>query len=1195
MIINIKNKIKGLTLIETLIAIVMGSIIAISIFLFMQSISKRIEDKEIADNFVNIAAAMDTRFSIDGYSKNYFTKTDWSGNKDVSEFLNGFNGENAACSNGWSPNTSDSAINDKYKNHKSLSCDLFKETAPLGSNINASLVVNTINNQIMVSYIEMYYDQNKKMKENYSRWINIFNESYNNDTPNNVSKHVYGFINRNNKTFIDANECLELQKDCGFIVGVVSDEASSLMHLSTVGENKQVGKIRFSKGLLNPQVCQKWTKDVVSGNWSMEKTVCGIENNEEKVGFKLNNITSDLVMMNKTCSIRNITSEKFVNVTTSGNVIIPVNPSTVPCGIVSENNGSKFLVTSIVDDLKTKELFSKTVSTYKLNVDSLNANNLTVNNVINVEETTKVEGSLYNIGSGFFGEKIITDLTYAQDLVSDSAFQINSTMVNEYEFIDNLLTVRKNLNALDIYTKDINSNIINTPEFISRGAFDIGGNIITKNFYETGILSASNASFDGDVKVSASGAMGGYAEIGNYNNIEKIGIETGSAIFEDNIFNVFTGGYDKYVYSIKDAYDNTTFGVSTYGGLYLKNGFDIRDPSTGALRHQVNANGDVYSDVSYFEVSGCCAEAPAQFHGDFYITGNYTVNSIDRYLDVEDLTWKNYSYSVDPNFILPRDGKTSAQLAVEYKKNSLISNQLRYNSYVHFTNKFLSTYNSYSNAISTPGLKGDKGERGEPGLTGDQGDTGMQGDQGDQGAKGPTYNPERVIWLPKEVTCASNDSEINNKYGSNDAGHWTYNDVIEGLCETTGKGKVKYFKRPTPMDNVCGANQYEYDVYECKEAKYRAEPYAFNYKTQGSFCLGDSLDNADPKEGVVDVEKNTICYTDSNINHYYENRATSSGFISLNYFAKGSNTSLGKRRDVTSLESVIGSNYWERVSSCNVGSGRSEADIESMKQADFIESNIPLLEDKDIGKVCSNNGELGYRKIDINYTTTYGDADNFIGYKNNDYNNIKNYLNNNVNYCNRENLYEINKCESAYPDLTKLDYTTHPKGFPMPKANDTPDDSDGLTGEYVWMKGDNVCLSGDVSESYPGVSDWYESDRLYTKCAVENTYRSEFLGVCGINNDKYNYQMYRCRDEFYKPATPELSYNIIDIKCINATGEDGGQIDNINNYYPNIKLESESKNTGEACENEREKSAFKDTNSLQCSSGYDRYTVYECR
>lgn len=96
---------------------------------------------------------------------------------------------------------------------------------------------------------------------------------------------------------------------------------------------------------------------------------------------------------------------------------------------------------------------------------------------------------------------------------------------------------------------------------------------------------------------------------------------------------------------------------------------------------------------------------------------------------------------------------------------------------------------------------------------------------------------------------------MNTKYGSsNNKGAWTYNDVIEGLC-TTGKGSIKYFKRLKPLTNSCSASQFEYDVYECKEAKYRIEPYAFNIKPIGNFCLGDSIENTKPAQGVIDKSK----------------------------------------------------------------------------------------------------------------------------------------------------------------------------------------------------------------------------------------------------------------------------------------------------------------------------------------------------
>ena len=44
-----------------------------------------------------------------------------------------------------------------------------------------------------------------------------------------------------------------------------------------------------------------------------------------------------------------------------------------------------------------------------------------------------------------------------------------------------------------------------------------------------------------------------------------------------------------------------------------------------------------------------------------------------------------------------------------------------------------------------------------------------------------------------------------------------------------------------------------------------------------------------------------------------------------------------------------------------------------------------------------------------------------------------------------------------------------------------------------------------------------------------------------------------------------------------------------------LKVENSYRNNGEECTVERQKSVFKEVNSQQCSSGYDRYTIYECK
>ncbi len=1190
--INIIKRNKGLTLIETLIVVTIATLILVSLFFFLMSITEKLENRETAKLLVNITQSMDNRFSVDGFTAVNFTETDFTGNTEVSKFLNGFIGENSGCSGTdyWIPNVKDIETKNKNLEFKLIPCNLFSKNTPLkGDLIEAKITKNPINNQILLSYLLISYNKDKKFEDNFNNWDNIFKEAYNLDVNSNNTKHIYGFVNKN-KEFIDNIACLKLKKDCSFIIGVVSDEASSLIHLSTVGDNKQVGKIAFTKGLLNPQVCQKWIKDS-NQEWFFEKTICGIENNNEKIGFKLNNVNTDFIMLDKTCDLSGITTEKYINVSISGTQVIPVNTKTVPCGIANQQIGSEFLVTSIIDDIKTKDLFSENVSTGDFSALSIQTKNLNVENTTTVINKTDVTDNFYSISSSLIGDYIMSASTISVNGVGDN-FIIGNNLVNEYTAINDILIIEDMINANNLYTKNISALSVDTPEFISRGPFDIGGNIITKNFYETGVLSGSNIKFDGTASISSSGAFGGYAEIGNTTNTEKEGVSTGSVYFKENNFIKYNPLlYDKYVYELYDSSNNLDFAISSHGGMYLSDSFELRN-GNGDLTYRADSNGNLSVVSEYAEVSGCCSDSPAQFYGDLYVSGSYTVNSIDRFIDVEDLGWLSYpGYKVDPYFILPRGGKTAEQLAIEYKKASLVYNNFRLSSYAYFINNFESNYNSFFNSINTPGLKGDKGDTGEPGVKGDKGDKGLQGDAGDKGKKGPLYDPDRLIWLPKEVKCADIESDMDVVYGSNNAGAWTYFDVIEGLCESTGEGKIKYFERKTPISGTC-PGQKEYDVYECKKAKYRIEPYAFNYKKQGQFCLGDSLSNSNPKDGIVDVDNNTICYTDLNKNHRISGRAIRNFFNY--YYAIGSGDGLGYANDETSLKSIIGDNNWITVSSCGT-SGRNPEDIEGLKQSQYIQDNFINLNSEDIGKSCSNQNQMAYLLVDKKSTNKYGSPNDFRDYRNEGFNNPENYMNVEPINCDRDNLYEIHKCEKGYPDLSKLDYSTHPKGFPMPKPDDIIDNSGGLTGKYIWMKSDKVCLDGDVKDNYTNVSEWYSSDRLYTQCSVENSYRYEFLGSCGLNLDKYSYQMYHCRDEYYKPLVSELTLNIIDVKCINKTGEDGEPQDNIENYYTGLIEESNYRINGEECNIERQKSTFKEVNSQQCSSGYDRYTIYECK
>jgi type II secretory pathway pseudopilin PulG len=1212
--INMKKNIIGMTLIETLIAITLGISVAVGLYLFMNRLNEKLVDSDTANVFIKIAGAMDNRFAVDGYAASNFNKNDWSNNTEANKFLNSFNGKSGSCAtpDGWVPNVKDPVLKNKQMKSKNIPCNIFKDRTPLDAKMSAKLIINAINNQVLTSYVSFYYDTNERMLDAYPRWKNIINEAYNKDTLNNSSKHIYSFMDKSKNTFINDKECLIAKRNCALVIGIVSDEASSLIHLSTIGDNKQVGKLSFSRGLLNPQVCQKWTN--ASGSWVMEKTICGIENDNEKIGFKLGNINSGLISMDKVCEFKNVSSDGYLNIKDENGNVLPVNTLNIPCGINTQNSGASFVVTAIVDDVKAKELFTENLASFKFNTDKLNVYTITVNEKTNSYDRTNVTNEVI-LPNHLFATDLDSELLDGESLRAKSNFQIGAQILTTNSIDETLVDITNTMTSANLRTFNISANDIQTNKFKSNGAFNIGGNIIANTFTETGVLSADKIDLASAFFVTGSGAIGGYAEIGGVSNPERVGISARDAAFKTNFFTRMSDYIEKYSIQVlnvgapaevnKLTYSDIAFGVNGQGGIYLKESLEI--PYVGGFGssyYKVDKTGDLTAVVNYYESSGCCTDAPQQFYGAVGISGSFTINSQPRYVDVEDLNGGESGFVVDPQFITPNPKYSLS----DYKRNSLVFNNLRLSNYATKIGTFEASYNTFNNAIHTPGLKGPSGDTGGTGLPGDQGKKGKQGVQGSQGFTGPIYNEKSLIWLPKEVTCGKQDSDMTTKYGStNNKGAWTYNDVIEGLC-TTGKGSIKYFKRLTPLGNSCSASQFEYDVYECKEAKYRIEPYAFNIKPIGNFCLGDDLankqlDEGDPSKGIIDKDNNTICYTDTNIKHTSANRAYKYGFL---YYANGnSDDLLGSRNTETSVMSTVGKNNWKKVDTCGAASSRTPEDILGLSSADFIEdggSTSPFsnLADEDVGSSCKKQGALSYRKVNYN-GLTYGNPTQFNAYRANKFTEIDKYMKKNAASCNREQVYEINSCEAGITDLTKINYTTHPIGFIMPKAEDADNGNGGLTGKYVWLKGDQVCLTGTAQASYPGSTDWYPSDRIDTPCSVDNSYRSEYLGACGANSNRSSYQMYVCKDEFYRPAQPDLAYRLTDIKCLNSTGQavDKDQkplpTEQIKDYYPNIKKSDTTLTTGKACYTEREQLYNEENNSAQCAIGYTKFSVFDCR
>lgn len=1186
---------KGFTLLEVMAALVLGSLVVISLVSLLQ----RFQDDQIAvavgKDFISIASAFDQRFAVDGFSANNFPKKTWNSNAEVNNLLNSLNGIDSKCQGAaWIPNVDDTAIVAKYRKEKLIFCDLWKNKAPYDTNLKSELRIEPNNNQVIALEITMEFKNKAEFDKNFKNIQRAINSAKRTDSKNNSGKHTYSLINLKNDEDVTARQCAALNKDCAVKIGILTNEADTNIHLSTIGENKQIGKLSFSKGVLNPQVCQKWSK-LAGGPWTSENVVCGIESVDNKISFHINETANNFVLTTKLCNV--ITAgggdkpkdTDYLDANTTD--YTSVYSGTIPCGISSKSEAGDIIVTNISEDTSADKIFSKNTFNNKTNANSFKTAFITVINNSTVKETSTVKNKT-TAESGYNGS-ILTVTNAApintNNFKTESNLQINNNLTGRYVGTENNLNVINKIdvdNRLNTFKTNIGS--LTTNSFIGLGDYSIAGNINAKSIVETGVLYPQDIALSSDTKVESSAVFGGVGASGGQSlpSATTGGLNTTSALIDQSVFLNGGGiGVNDYQFQIKNG-GNMVFGATYAGGVYIKGGLNVYD-GYGAIKYQINQAGDITVNNNHAIFYGSGVGMPAQFHGDIYVSGTYNVTAIDRYVDVVDTNTNLNAFVPDPKFITYYNTMTIPQI----QQNSIISDNRRLGSYAGYINNYEANYNNMINAINTPGLKGDTGDTGPVGDKGQQGDKGAQGNQGPIGPTGPLYNPDTNIWLPKEVTCASGESELKSKYNVSTISSWTYPDVIEGVCQGYATNAIKYFERTTPLTNTCSSNQKEYDVYECKPAKFRKEPYAFNFTTQGSFCLGDSNTNVEnPAEGITDEDKKTICFTDLNKNHLKDKRATS--FLGL-YTSVGGGSFLGTANNETSLISTIGKNVWTVTDSCG-GNVRDSEDLKGVEQADFIESNYKTISASDNNMACSTKNEVRYRKVASSYTTKYGEPTDFINYKNAGFKNVSKYVSNQGSQCDREQLYELSLCTSAYDNLSQVDYTTHPKGFPMPKPEvDTGNGNGGMTGKFIWLKDSTVCVAGDIKDTYKDVSLWYSSDRIYSQCSVENSYRYESVGACGSNSENTSYQLYRCRDEFYKPQGTSLSWSIADIKCINEDSTVGA-VGDINDSYPNIEFFDTEPFSGQSCSTERGYKAFKGTFN-SCSPSGTRYTVYQCK
>ena len=385
---------KGFTIIESLLAVSMASILGVTLINTEIKENKNIENKNFSNNINELLSGVDYRLSVDGYDYNKWTKKSWTNNELDDLIKKQLQAINSSCKNGaWTP------INPTDDNLKLVSCDLFYKR-PFDLEINAKIEKDGS------GYINKFnVDYSFKNNKDFNKYFSDFNKTVSLSKTKQkeliTGTAFYKYIDKSNGNKLNVSECIKKQKDCVFRTTL--DRVGGSESVRVDGLNSMIGSsLSFlkTKDDTSPLKCVKWSKDN-TGVWSNSLVNCGVgiypkTNQPVVVEAAAKNGTFETIFLSKKCSIFNWDA--------STNSIIESNPSKVtPCGLSKDGT----FAIQLIDNIHAQNGYLKNIYSNNGYLNIANINEIT-SKLLNVD-VLKIKNSFISNGTSVFNGSVIVN------------------------------------------------------------------------------------------------------------------------------------------------------------------------------------------------------------------------------------------------------------------------------------------------------------------------------------------------------------------------------------------------------------------------------------------------------------------------------------------------------------------------------------------------------------------------------------------------------------------------------------------------------------------------------------------------------------------------------------------------------------------------------------------------------------------
>ena len=562
------KKIKGLTLIESIVALSVGGAITLGV---IQNNIKETESNLIGKTLrdaAKIVYAVDHRISIDGYSpdrwntpKKSSNKLIWKDNEDIIKGLieGDLTSSFSNCDDGlWIPRM------EMAKETRLIDCKMWSEIKVNGLKLNAEFVLDDIG---YIRDFDLYinFTSKKVLEDNIKEIKKSLFEIRSDNSKESSGIHNFRFINYLTKEEITTMKCLNNHSECSLQMSM--NRSGSYEYLTLEGDQTMVNnsKLTFigstNKEGKEPLKCLHWKNE--SGDklnkdlWGSTSVDCGIgvyvDNNKTLESEKTRSIAVlasiggfENIILNEECKTLNWNSGKIIE-----------GGKTSPCGILSDGSvlqviDNAIAETGLFDNLYVQNAYFENVEVDKIyDIKFADIEDITTNNVS--ANVTKIKTSLEVLGDTNIYNSVFNEMTEITKANFEKGANFNTGSKIE---IDGDLNINGNLEItkiLGLKDAQINNNLT------VKGHSTLSNTLKTNNIVALNIT--SNETIEGKTSskkisspISISGGSLMQAPIGEFDNygfefsnvrsqIDNLNSINGTSIVGQDIITVITGSW----------------------------------------------------------------------------------------------------------------------------------------------------------------------------------------------------------------------------------------------------------------------------------------------------------------------------------------------------------------------------------------------------------------------------------------------------------------------------------------------------------------------------------------------------------------------------------------------------------------------------------------------------------------------------